>query len=268
MAIHPSPAELVLAALEREQRPAAGRLADHLRDCAQCRRELAGHRAAVRALRLGAPEGAPADACLDDVEIARVLDGADPDRDRRSISHLAACARCRAELAAASRLLSDALVAAEVDRLETVVPDQARRRSRLGLAATLAAAGLAALLLVPRAAQRELPEPSGEGTYRERTLTNAAAPRIVGPREPVAGEDSLRWTSVVGADLYRLTFWRPDGSVVWEGQTRDTVLALPAELARSGERTLLWDVKARTGWDRWVVSELVELRLGPPEGNP
>ena len=114
----------------------------------------------------------------------------------------------------------------------------------------------------------KIPQPAGGETYRERTLTTAAAPRIVGPLGPVASADSLRWTSVVGADLYRLTFWRPDGSVVWEGQTRDTVLALPAELARSGERTLLWDVKARTGWDRWVVSELVELRLGPPEGNP
>jgi hypothetical protein len=58
------------------------------------------------------------------------------------------------------------------------------------------------------------------------------------------------------------------GEVAWSGETRDTVLALPAALARSGQEYLLWDVKARTGWDRWVMSDLVEITLRPTGGRP
>jgi hypothetical protein len=80
----------------------------------------------------------------------------------------------------------------------------------------------------------------------------------------VTSADSLRWTSVPRADLYRVTFWRADGTVVWQADIRDTVHALPLEITASGERSLLWEVQARTGWDRWVFSDIAELTLTTP----
>lgn len=258
---HPSPADLVLAALAEKQEPADDVVTRHVRDCASCSREIAELREIVRAMRTSPPKQ-PADGCLDEIDLAGVLDGVDPEVDQRAISHLAACARCRAQLADATRLVADPLFAAELDRLALPARRPNRRRTHVAIAGGLAAAALAGLLLWPEAARLSGPESTRDANvYRERTLTTTAAPRILGPVGNATIADSLRWSSVPGADLYRITFWRRDGVVAWAGEARDTVLALPAELTRTGEEHLLWDVKARTGWDRWVVSDLVEFTL-------
>jgi hypothetical protein len=266
---HPSSADLVLAALAGGEGGGDDLIARHVRDCESCRSEIAELREVVHAVRLIPPKQ-PADRCLDEVDLAAVLDGvALATLDPRVVSHLAACVRCRAELAGATRLLREPLVAVELERLAGSAPRRANRRGiHVAVASGLAAAALAGLLLWPQAARLMGPEPAREvDTYRERTLTTTAVPRILGPVGIVTTADSLRWTSVPGADLYRITFWRRDGEVAWAGESRDTVLALPTELSRSGEEYLLWDVKARTGWDRWVMSDLVEITLRPTGGR-
>jgi hypothetical protein len=61
------------------------------------------------------------------------------------------------------------------------------------------------------------------------------------------------------ADLYEVRIWNTEGTVIYSKETKDTSIVLP-EIIRPGMR-YLWDVKARTGWDRWVSSDLVELSL-------
>lgn len=264
----PSHADLVLAAVEGEGAAAATRLEGHVSTCADCRDDLADLRRVVDALRVGDREASTPGACLDDLAIARAVDGLDPDVDRLVVAHLAACARCRGELAAAIRVVHDPLVAEEIRRAATGVPRLRRRGSRFVLAGGLAAAALAGLMLGPHALQRLGPDRDGAPeVLRERTITTTAAPRILGPTGNATSADSLTWTSVPRADLYRVTIWRADGTVAWEGESRDTVLALPVELAHGGDGSLYWEVRARTGWDRWVVSELAELTLSPSGGT-
>lgn len=262
----PSAGDLVLAALAGEGSPVDERTARHERECSSCRRELAGLREVVGVLRSRVPEPATPEACLDEGALARLAEGVVPDRDRGEIAHLLSCARCREAFADANRLLHDPLIAAELDRLATPSPQRQRRWKPVAYAGTLAAAALAGLVLWPAVArQPELARPPATDALRERTITTTAAPQIVSPPEMASPADSLRWTSVPRADLYRLTFWRADGTVVWQGEVRDTVHPLPRQLTESGDRVLLWDVRARTGWDRWVRSDLAELTLRLPE---
>jgi hypothetical protein len=55
--------------------------------------------------------------------------------------------------------------------------------------------------------------------------------------------------------------------VAWDGEARDTVLPLPPPLARPEAGDCLWVVDARTGWDRWVSSELHELTVRSERGG-
>lgn len=281
----PTHSDLLLEVLGLEHEPAAARVGAHLAVCETCRGTVEKLRESASALRAAPPPASPQRAaCLDEVELAAVLEGGQPaaereargeaeweargEADRRAVEHLAACTSCRARLADVSRLLRDPSLAREVERLESVPPAGGRRSRRLpaALAGGLAAAALAGFLLWPRlATDPAMPGMGADEAYRERTITTTAAPRIVGPLGEAGDADSLRWTSVPRADLYRITIWNSDGSTAWQGQTRDTVLALPGDLTGGGARTVLWDVKARTGWERWVASELVELTITEPE---
>ena len=91
--------------------------------------------------------------------------------------------------------------------------------------------------------------------------TGAPIPRIVSPAAAAPG-DSLRWTDVPQAEGYRVRIWDEDGRVVWTSETRSTAVILPAQLHPGLQ--YMWDVSARTGWDRWVSSDLAELTLRTP----
>ena len=260
----PSRAQLLLAALAVDQ-PANELVARHTRGCASCRRNVAELRELLGVVRSSPPEQPSDTPCLDDVDIARLLDGSTAELDGPAILHLASCPQCRAQLAGSARVLEDPVVAAEVERLAA---PRVTRRSGLAIAGGLAAATIAGTLLWPDAGlEREPVVAFDSAAYRERTLTTTAAPRILGPFSAATMADSLRWSSVPGADLYRITFWRSDGTVAWSGEARDTVLPLPVDLTSAGSDVLLWDVKARTGWDRWVSSDLVEFTAAPAAGR-
>lgn len=262
----PPPADLLLEALNPEPGARGSALDRHLTGCERCRGEVQQLRQAVSDLR-SAPPGRASGPCLDEIELAELLERVDPEADRQAITHLSACASCRDRLVGAMRLLEDPSVAGEVRRLHPAAGDsRGRRRVAPGaLAGALAAAAVAGFLLWPSSAPDPASRSGGaDEAYRERTITTTAAPRIVTSRELGGAADSLRWTSVPRADLYRVTVWNADGSTAWEGQTRDTVVPLPPELLAGERRSLLWDVKARTGWDRWVSSELAELTITEP----
>jgi len=265
----PTPVDLLLTALGR---PDAGPddNASHFDTCAECQRAVSAFTEIALALRTLPPDRTrDPRPCLDELELARLADGADPAADRQAIEHVAKCTPCQTRLVGVLRLLNDPLVA---DRIAEVEGGRGARRQGRGVQSAavgaLAAAAIATFLFWPQAAPDGAAPGSGPApTFRERTITTTAAPRIVGPLADASAVDSLRWTSVPRADLYRITVWDLDGSVAWQGQTRDTVLALPTEVVAYDASSFLWEVKARTGWDRWVASELAELSLSGGAGT-
>jgi hypothetical protein len=225
----------------------------------------------MRKLRSAGPvDDRALSAHLDDDVIATIVEGIDPNTHREAIAHLSECGDCRRRLTAVANLLDDALVAAEVDNLEPSVKRVAARRwspAQWGIVGTLAAAaGLAIVLVGP---DKLNVRAGGSVVFsemrREGTVTTTAPPRILSPAAIGAG-DSLRWTSVPGADLYRVQVWDREGNVLLAMDTRDTTLALPAQISHAGG-SYLWEVKARTGWDRWVSSDFLELTIRVPSAR-
>ena len=129
----------------------------------------------------------------------------------------------------------------------------------------LAALAAAAALLGPAADLRPATVPGEASRHRESAITTTLAPQIAGPIGPATLADSLRWTSVPHADRYQVSVFDREGTLVWESQTRDTSLRLPARLRRAAASLYLWKVEARTGWDRWVASEWEQFTIGAVE---
>ena len=199
---------------------------------------------------------------LDDEVIALLVDGVEGDTNREAIAHLSECAQCRARVAAVANLLDDPLVAAEINNVDAR-PTRRRLAAYWTAGATLAAAAAITIIFVgPDKLNRRASESvASSETRREGTVTTTAPPHILSPAA-IGSNDSLRWTSVLGADLYRVQVWDREGNVVVSQDTRDTVLALPPKMTSGGE-SYLWEVKARTGWDRWVSSDFLELSVVP-----
>lgn len=210
-------------------------------------------------LRATAPRPGPAGpGCLDDEHIAAIVDGTlDPGARAAAIEHLAECARCRDAVASVVRLATAQPVAREMHRVEygRGVP----RRFWWRLPVGLAAAAAVALLLLPGRNDR-----GADDRRREPSLTATIAPRPLEPRGSVTALPVLRWASVPNADRYRVRVFTADGTVLWESEGVDTVAGLPAGVTLQPEASYYWKVEARTGWDRWVGSDLVEFRLERP----
>jgi hypothetical protein len=254
----PEGAELLLVALDEGDADVPAGVAEHVRACPACQQQLIGLQQAAGALRaVGAP--AVRDSCLDDIDIAAVIDGV-PDVPPAHFAHLASCARCRQEVAAVSRLLRDSSMVSEITRLEQPI-----KRRRLVPAATvlgLMAAGLAAVLLWPGRSPRTPTLASTDSAqYREHALTSTVAPRLISPAGNGAAANTFVWTSVPRADRYRVTVFDRAGNVVWESETGDTTLAMPGALDSVRGPLFLWGVKARTGFDRWVGSETQQFTI-------
>ncbi|MGK2962365.1 MAG: hypothetical protein ACSLFK_09505 [Gemmatimonadaceae bacterium] len=197
--------------------------------------------------------------CLDDDAIAALAAGDNSVADSDSMAHAAECANCRARVAAVARLMDDATITSEISALDAPGPFRMSRWSRRQLTVSgglLAAAAAAIILLGP---ERSGTNPAG-ATHRDPAITATSAPRILSPIDVAEIADSLRWTRTPQADLYRVRIWNHEGTVVWTADTRDTTLTLP-QIIQPGT-SYLWEVSARTGWDRWVSSEFVELRVG------
>ncbi len=60
-----------------------------------------------------------------------------------------------------------------------------------------------------------------------------------------------------------MTLFDKVGKLLFEMESADTMTALPDSIGLAPGRLYLWKVEARTGWERWVSSELIEFRVGP-----
>jgi len=201
-------------------------------------------------LRAQARPGPLTPECLDDGTLAALADGTlDPATRAAALPHLAGCPRCRGAVASVARALADTAVAREI-----VAVEGGGRRRFYRIALPLSAAALLLLLVWPRV---------DDGVPPHRAPpADASAPVPVSPIGLVADATRLQWTAVVGADRYRVTLSDAAGRMLYETQHGDTVVALPDSIVLVSGRSYVWIVEARTGFDRWSTSRLVEFSIG------
>jgi CHAT domain-containing protein/tetratricopeptide (TPR) repeat protein len=255
----PSEPELLLFALA-DVSAAADPIGRHVTECASCRVRVAEFRRLASGIRASASGAVAGDGeCLDELALADFVDGtADPGRRERSVAHLATCGRCRRQLASVVDLLSDPSIAVEVRQVERLRGPSAPRRKLLAGASLIAAAAAVVLLLVrPRANDQSANEHRGD------TITASSAPVPVSPIGDVVAATTLSWSAVPGAEGYRVTLFEAGGKLLFEAESPDTVTALPDSIVLVPGSLYLWKVEARTSWERWVSSELIEFRVGP-----
>jgi hypothetical protein len=152
----------------------------------------------------------------------------------------------RRQVAAAGRLLGAPAV-------RKTVPRRARMRWVWTGGAALAAAGLAALILVPRMGTTTQVEPG----HRAGTIT-AAEVEVIGPNGVLPSAPRVEWNTVLGADLYEVEVTGADGRVVFRDQTADTTLQVPPDVLTERARHF-FRVRARMSVGRWVASDFHEF---------
>jgi hypothetical protein len=200
----------------------------------------------------------PESSCLTTDAIVAFADGRLSDSERLAWTpHLGSCRRCQRELASLVRTLNDPAV---LDASRISKPY--RRRLTLLIVPLAAAAAIILTLALPR--ERQLRAPGVQ--HRELVLTPGNAPMIGSPMGTVAEVESLQWSAVPHAELYRVTLFDDDGDVLFEKEVAEPHLALPETVKLLPENQYLWQVQARIGFGRWISSDLVEFRVSPP--NP
>ena len=108
-----------------------------------------------------------------------------------------------------------------------------------------------------------LRSPAGDRPPDHRGTTQPA-PVLVAPIGSVANAGSLTWQRVVEADRYRVTLFDATGTTLYAAEVADTVVALPDSIALIPGAAYLWKVDARTGFDRWVTSDLADFSIVGP----
>lgn len=207
--------------------------------------------AQLRAVAVPAPPGDRGPECLADDAIAALVDGRlEADPQAAAIAHLASCDTCTRAVAAVAGVLADPSVAREIAAVE------GGARSRL-IRFIVPAAAAAVLLLLAWPPRSD----DGGPPHRAPPTQASAAPVPISPVGPVASAATLRWVSAAGADRYRVSLFDAGGGLVYETETRDTITALPDAIVLVPGRSYLWKVEARTGWNRWSASDLVEFQV-------
>ena len=189
--------------------------------------------------------------CLDAETVAALAEGSlDAGTRARALRHLAGCALCRRAVASVAAALADEPITHEIEIAEG---RYGWRGKLLRITVPLAAAAVLLLLLRSPAAENG-------GGHRGAAEPGSQAPVPVSPVGPVAAVHELVWTRVADADAYRVTLFDAEGRVAYEARATDTTTALPDSILVTG-RPYLWKVEARTGFDRWATSGLVEFSI-------
>ncbi len=180
---------------------------------------------------------------LDPRDVAAYVDrAATPSERARIESHLVTCAECRAEVSDAARIIA------------TLPRSRGARRSLI-----VSAAGIAAMLLVflwPRVDR----DNTGR-QHRESAITTTVSPVILAPVGVVESASAFTWSSVPHASRYNIQVFDSEGSVLWRGETADTVLVSPPGVTLKAGRPYYWKVEAQTGFERSASTDLVEFSI-------
>ncbi|MEO5508997.1 MAG: CHAT domain-containing protein [Longimicrobiales bacterium] len=201
--------------------------------------------------------------CMDDERIASFIDGnLHADERAASILHLATCRECRRTLTGVMSVKSSPQVQPAIGRLGGISRTMWQPRW-VAVAGLAAAASIALLIAVPRAARQSSPDVLD--SHRGPTITATDAPSPYFPLGDSESIDEFAWSVVDGADRYRVTVFDAEARLVFETETSDTIVALPDSVTLLPGASYLWEVEARSGIDRWTPSELVEFRLITPQ---
>jgi hypothetical protein len=103
--------------------------------------------------------------------------------------------------------------------------------------------------------------PVDPATHRAPPALVPPGPVAIAPAGLSSSVQVLRWHAVVGADRYRVTLFDGEGEVLWEAALADTLIGLPGDVALEPGRPYYWIVSARTGFDRWDTSALIEFSV-------
>jgi hypothetical protein len=223
----------------------------HVANCPECAAELEGLRAAHDdLLRAASALNAPGPDCLDEHLLAAIAGGDLAPHEREPLwRHLSECAHCRRVVAS----VASALASEDVREATAHLAAPGRRRW-IRFAVPLGAAAALLVLFTPRT-------PVSPPEHRDSPTVSGTAPVAIAPTGVTTAVRVLRWHPVPGADRYRVTVFDDGGGVVWEGTLSDTVAALPEEVPLEAGRAYYWIVAARTGFDRWDTSALVEFSI-------
>ena len=153
--------------------------------------------------------------------------------------HLARCSQCRQVVLDAREVL------------------RRPRRGRWLVLSPVAAA--AALILFFVSGPSEPDMPPGQPVHRESPTELRVAPVPLSPVGSTGPLGSFVWNHVLGADRYRVILYNAEGTVLWRGVTSDSLISPPDSLSLRPGQTYLWRVEARTGWDVWEASDVVEF---------
>lgn len=265
----PAEYEKILWLFRELAAPDQAQVAAHIDSCPRCVEDVGSLRrtAELLAAREGAAQPQGDAACLDEAELAAWVDGAlDPEAEASALSHLARCARCRRAAASLIRTLRSALVTPAVRALEKVdVPERGSlgrplglpRRARVAAIAAAIAAVLAGVLFL-RPTDLEFEETPA---HREAIPGAISLPQPIAPVGELEAVDAFTWSLINGADLYRVTVFDVEGTVIWEAETEEARLTPPTTVQFETGSQYFWKVVARMGWDRWLDSELVAFTI-------
>jgi Putative zinc-finger len=154
----------------------------------------------------------------EDGDVAAYLEAVLPDQERVAFeAHVADCEYCQARLALAGEAVATA-------------PRVNRRRLLYPAALIAAAAGLAAVLLVPGGTV-ERPAGSEFRSTSESTATQQL--HIIHPPRGgliLTNAPELSWSGLGTDALYQITLSTSAGAVLWSERTSDTTATLPAPI--------------------------------------
>ena len=173
---------------------------------------------------------------LSSTQVADLLDEHLDPADRASVvTHLAACAECRHEVAELHGALSRV--------------NERQPRSRWLVVATLAAAAVVAFVAIPRLTTRPATHggtPAATRTDEPSSIESTARIGIVDPSDGgTLSAAGFTWRSS-GADAsYSLSVQDTAGAVVWTKTVSDTSAALPATVKLEPGARYFWSVDAR-----------------------
>jgi len=189
---------------------------------------------------------------LDEHDIARYVDGRLTDEERQEVeAHLAECPRCSDQVAATYRVLNDEgdapTVPPEVRRQAEALSEEAREErsagGRLSRRSLVSAGAVVLLLAVAGMLLWQFQSPTSS---RLRSTEDRAALSVRAPADgaTIAERPVFVCAPVSDAIAYRVTLRRPDGTVVWEGDTSTVRVSLPPDVSLTEGQKYLWRAEA------------------------
>lgn len=158
------------------------------------------------------------------------------------------------------RVMASASLRDEFALLSAV--DEGERRAAPARPRWIAAAAAAVLLLVASGVLWQSRRAAPEGDV---VRGGADAIVLVAPRERLEANRSFTWRPAGGESRYRFQLRDAQGGVLFDIETRDTTLVLPANVAVLPDQEYRWWVRAERADGSQARSAIASIRGGGPD---